>query len=367
MASDCSVASGAPVGVAGRPRCRAPAAAQCPRRFEVAAGRDFYKFIGEIRRRGALLIDHDECAIGAAARHKLAHRIERVTFQVPRVTGERIDAPVDDEVGPMTNLAQRRRRFADLLQRHDRPTRTERRGGIDRGPNRFCEPHRRALARRAAARQAPNKRVARTRQNFGRVLQGVVDRSGLPVDLCDGRLRCLLRKQPRLGECASPLRLHNAPAIDGQSQIVANATARGAGDVFVDLSEQGIGLRSGREQNCQLFNIRPALNRSRGRAPPPQNDARQRHTDARDHRRIAEQIASARIRSSCAHRARLRRSAPAAHCRGPRCTSRPLPSTWAEMPVFAAISAGLRSSTAQIFRTPDACRVRRSPKTNHRC
>jgi hypothetical protein len=59
--------------------------------------------------------DHTS-SIGAAVRHKFAARLKTISFEVPRVCGDRINGPEHHQIRPIRNLAPCARTLAGLLQ-----------------------------------------------------------------------------------------------------------------------------------------------------------------------------------------------------------------------------------------------------------
>ena len=124
------------------------ARAQLPQRLEVAVRVELDERAGRLGGGGALRVDDDD-----------GGRIEAQPLQQARVGDGRVGAPDDHELGPVADLAERRRARADrLVGRTGAGAR-----GIDHGADRLGERHRPALRLAARLAQAVDERRARLR------------------------------------------------------------------------------------------------------------------------------------------------------------------------------------------------------------
>src|SRR5665213_1258442 len=87
----------------------------------------------------------------------------------------------------------------------------------------------------AAAREAINQWGAGLSENVRRSIKSGFERNGPAGDLRSRRMTGFLGEEPRLGETAGAFGARDAPAVHGNAQVVTDAAADGASDVFNDM------------------------------------------------------------------------------------------------------------------------------------
>ena len=133
----------------------------------------------------------------------------------------RVGAPDDHELGPVADLAERRRARADRLVGRVRGA-----SGVDHRADRLGERHGPALRLAARLAQAVDERRTRPPQDRGRGVDGLVEAHRAPVDAGDRRPVAAALGEPRVAERARSQRL----TLD-HLDVVARAAAPRAGRV----------------------------------------------------------------------------------------------------------------------------------------
>ncbi len=143
--------------------------------LEVLAGPDLQEDVGGLGARRLADVHQDHRAALAAVGHELALLRERVLREVPRVALGRVAAPVDDEVGPVLDFAQRARDLAAQLGGYLSGAVSERGVAVDHTADQLGQGHRLALGLAGDVAEAVDQRHVGVVEEVGRGLDRLVD------------------------------------------------------------------------------------------------------------------------------------------------------------------------------------------------
>ena len=210
---------------------------QRPQHFEIRARFDLDEDVGHRRAARAPDVHQDHRAVLFAARH--IHSLGRppIAREQARVGFGRVAPPEDDQVGPVLDLAQRRRALAHTLEGDTRWAVADGRGRIDGAADEVGDGDGLALrlARRVA--ESVNQREPRIRQYVRRFLHGL---GGARFRAADERMGAVavpgMPGEPGAAQYAGILDLGDTVLVQvhGQDLVVAHAAAKGAGRILDD-------------------------------------------------------------------------------------------------------------------------------------
>ena len=150
--------------------------------LEVLGRPDLEEDVGGLGTGGLADVHQDHRPVLAAVGHELALLRQGVLGEMPRMALRRVAAPVDDQVGPVLDFAQRTRNLATQLGGDLGGTVSERGVAVDHAADQLGQGHRLALGLAGDVAEPVHQRHIGLVEEIGRRLDGLIDRGGLAVD-----------------------------------------------------------------------------------------------------------------------------------------------------------------------------------------